>query len=61
MNTCLKLLTSEISGEVIQVSEARKTLVTAWISTEEYISKYEGKYTFTGGRAVGYWNLFSIP
>ncbi|CAA2961425.1 BTB POZ domain-containing POB1-like isoform X1 [Olea europaea subsp. europaea] len=29
--------------------------------TEEYISKYEGNYTFTGGKAVGYRNLFSIP
>ncbi|XP_073288723.1 BTB/POZ domain-containing protein POB1-like isoform X2 [Primulina huaijiensis] len=29
--------------------------------TEEYISKYKGNYTFTGGKAVGYRNLFSIP
>ncbi|KAJ9681298.1 hypothetical protein PVL29_020259 [Vitis rotundifolia] len=29
--------------------------------TEEYISKYKGNYTFTGGKAVGYRNLFAIP
>ncbi|XP_051144995.1 BTB/POZ domain-containing protein POB1-like isoform X2 [Andrographis paniculata] len=29
--------------------------------TEDYISKYKGNYTFTGGKAVGYRNLFSIP
>ncbi|KAH6779939.1 POZ/BTB G-protein 1 [Perilla frutescens var. hirtella] len=29
--------------------------------TEEFISKYKGNYTFTGGKAVGYRNLFSIP
>ncbi|XP_057780346.1 BTB/POZ domain-containing protein At2g46260-like [Salvia miltiorrhiza] len=29
--------------------------------TEEYMSKYKGNYTFTGGKAVGYRNLFSIP
>ncbi|KAG8363286.1 hypothetical protein BUALT_Bualt19G0006300 [Buddleja alternifolia] len=29
--------------------------------TEEYISKYKGNYTFTGGKAVGYRNLFSVP
>ncbi|XP_075641945.1 BTB/POZ domain-containing protein POB1-like isoform X2 [Castanea sativa] len=29
--------------------------------TEEYVSKYKGNYTFTGGKAVGYRNLFSIP
>ncbi|XP_047955766.1 BTB/POZ domain-containing protein At2g46260-like isoform X2 [Salvia hispanica] len=29
--------------------------------TEEYLSKYKGNYTFTGGKAVGYRNLFSIP
>ncbi|EYU38917.1 hypothetical protein MIMGU_mgv1a0037492mg, partial [Erythranthe guttata] len=28
---------------------------------EEYISKYKGNYTFTGGKAVGYRNLFNIP
>ncbi|KAK6142749.1 hypothetical protein DH2020_023097 [Rehmannia glutinosa] len=28
---------------------------------EEYISKYKGNYIFTGGKAVGYRNLFSIP
>ncbi|CAA0830655.1 BTB/POZ domain-containing protein POB1 [Striga hermonthica] len=28
---------------------------------EEYISKYKGNYVFTGGKAVGYRNLFSIP
>ncbi|KAL2490299.1 BTB/POZ domain-containing protein POB1 [Abeliophyllum distichum] len=28
--------------------------------TEEFISKYKGNYTFTGGKAVGYRNLFSI-
>ncbi|KAL7239011.1 hypothetical protein ACSBR2_004997 [Camellia fascicularis] len=27
---------------------------------EEYISKYKGNYTFTGGKAVGYRNLFAI-
>ncbi|XP_059634291.1 BTB/POZ domain-containing protein POB1-like [Cornus florida] len=29
--------------------------------TEDYISKYKGNYTFTGGKAVGYRNLFGIP
>ncbi|XP_052211592.1 BTB/POZ domain-containing protein POB1-like [Diospyros lotus] len=29
--------------------------------TEEYISKYKGSYIFTGGKAVGYRNLFAIP
>lgn len=29
--------------------------------TEEYISKYKGNYTFTGGKAVGYRNLFGVP
>uniref|UniRef100_A0A5B6ZKQ7 Putative BTB/POZ domain-containing protein POB1-like isoform X1 n=1 Tax=Davidia involucrata TaxID=16924 RepID=A0A5B6ZKQ7_DAVIN len=29
--------------------------------TEEYNSKYKGNYTFTGGKAVGYRNLFAIP
>ncbi|XP_024988108.1 BTB/POZ domain-containing protein At2g46260-like isoform X2 [Cynara cardunculus var. scolymus] len=29
--------------------------------TEEYVSKYKGNYTFTGGKAVGYRNLFAIP
>ncbi|GFZ01302.1 POZ/BTB containin G-protein 1 [Actinidia rufa] len=29
--------------------------------TEEYMSKYKGTYTFTGGNAVGYRNLFSLP
>ncbi|KAL7121481.1 hypothetical protein ACP275_02G184700 [Erythranthe tilingii] len=28
--------------------------------TEDYISKYKGNYTFTGGKAVGYRNLFSL-
>ncbi|CAA0838941.1 BTB/POZ domain-containing protein POB1 [Striga hermonthica] len=28
---------------------------------EDYISKYKGNYVFTGGKAVGYRNLFSIP
>lgn len=28
---------------------------------EEYLSKYKGTYTFTGGKAVGYRNLFGIP
>ncbi|XP_057980150.1 BTB/POZ domain-containing protein POB1-like isoform X3 [Malania oleifera] len=28
--------------------------------TEEYISKYKGNYVFTGGKAVGYRNLFGI-
>ncbi|KAF8413273.1 hypothetical protein HHK36_001249 [Tetracentron sinense] len=27
--------------------------------TEEYVSKYKGNYTFTGGKAVGYRNLFA--
>ncbi|KAG8391901.1 hypothetical protein BUALT_Bualt01G0235200 [Buddleja alternifolia] len=30
-------------------------------STEEFISKYKGNYTFTGGKAVGYRNMFSVP
>ncbi|CAI9101192.1 OLC1v1038455C2 [Oldenlandia corymbosa var. corymbosa] len=29
--------------------------------SEEYISKYKGNYTFTGGKAVGYRNLFGVP
>ncbi|KAK2365299.1 BTB/POZ domain-containing protein POB1 [Trifolium repens] len=29
--------------------------------TEEYVSKYKGNYTFTGGKAVGYRNLFATP
>ncbi|XP_044492325.1 BTB/POZ domain-containing protein POB1-like isoform X2 [Mangifera indica] len=29
--------------------------------TEEFFSKYKGNYTFTGGKAVGYRNLFAIP
>ncbi|OVA05086.1 BTB/POZ-like [Macleaya cordata] len=29
--------------------------------TEEFLSKYKGNYTFTGGKAVGYRNLFGIP
>ncbi|KAF9685890.1 hypothetical protein SADUNF_Sadunf03G0101600 [Salix dunnii] len=28
--------------------------------TEEYVSKYKGNYTFTGGKAVGYRNLFGV-
>ncbi|XP_010518296.1 PREDICTED: BTB/POZ domain-containing protein At2g46260 [Camelina sativa] len=28
---------------------------------EEFVSKYKGNYTFTGGKAVGYRNLFGIP
>lgn len=28
---------------------------------EEYIGKYKGNYRFTGGKAVGFRNLFSIP
>ncbi|CAN4108356.1 unnamed protein product [Withania somnifera] len=28
---------------------------------EDYVSKYKGNYTFTGGKAVGYRNLFAIP
>ncbi|XXG82253.1 hypothetical protein AAC387_Pa10g0241 [Persea americana] len=29
--------------------------------TGEFVSKYKGNYTFTGGKAVGYRNLFAIP
>ncbi|KAK1377136.1 BTB/POZ domain-containing protein POB1-like [Heracleum sosnowskyi] len=29
--------------------------------TEGYHSKYKGNYTFTGGKAVGYRNLFAVP
>nr|GEU42828.1 hypothetical protein [Tanacetum cinerariifolium] len=29
--------------------------------TKKYISKYTGKYTFTGGKVVGYRNLFVTP
>ncbi|KAI4328865.1 hypothetical protein L6164_021188 [Bauhinia variegata] len=29
--------------------------------TEEFVSKYKGNYTFMGGKAVGYRNLFAIP
>ncbi|CAN1743722.1 BTB/POZ domain-containing protein POB1 [Linum perenne] len=28
---------------------------------EEFVSKYKGNYTFTGGKAVGYRNLFAVP
>ncbi|KAK9074288.1 hypothetical protein SSX86_006885 [Deinandra increscens subsp. villosa] len=28
---------------------------------EEFVSKYKGTYIFTGGKAVGYRNLFGIP
>ncbi|GKU96735.1 hypothetical protein SLEP1_g9937 [Rubroshorea leprosula] len=28
--------------------------------TDEFVSKYKGNYTFTGGKAVGYRNLFAI-
>ncbi|KAL9369429.1 hypothetical protein Peur_040628 [Populus x canadensis] len=28
--------------------------------TEGYVNKYKGNYTFTGGKAVGYRNLFSV-
>ncbi|XP_077212635.1 BTB/POZ domain-containing protein POB1-like isoform X1 [Tasmannia lanceolata] len=27
----------------------------------EFVSKYKGNYTFTGGKAVGYRNLFAMP
>ncbi|XP_071706537.1 LOW QUALITY PROTEIN: BTB/POZ domain-containing protein POB1-like [Rutidosis leptorrhynchoides] len=30
-------------------------------STEEYVRKYKGNHSFTGGKSVGYRNLFSIP
>ncbi|XP_004494778.1 BTB/POZ domain-containing protein POB1-like [Cicer arietinum] len=29
--------------------------------TEDFVSKYKGNYTFTGGKAVGYRNLFATP
>ncbi|MED6217973.1 Boi protein [Stylosanthes scabra] len=29
--------------------------------SEDFLSKYKGSYTFTGGKAVGYRNLFAIP
>ncbi|KAK6935476.1 BTB/POZ domain [Dillenia turbinata] len=29
--------------------------------TEEYLTKYKGNYVFTGGKAVGYRNLFGLP
>ncbi|KAA3471787.1 BTB/POZ domain-containing protein POB1-like [Gossypium australe] len=29
--------------------------------TEEFACKYKGNYTFTGGKAVGYRNLFAVP
>ncbi|XP_062090583.1 BTB/POZ domain-containing protein POB1-like [Humulus lupulus] len=29
--------------------------------TEDFLSKYKGNYTFTGGKAVGYRNLFALP
>lgn len=29
--------------------------------SEEYTSKYKGNYTFMGGKAVGYRNLFGVP
>ncbi|KAK1284890.1 BTB/POZ domain-containing protein POB1 [Acorus calamus] len=30
-------------------------------TTKDFVSKYKGSYTFTGGKAVGYRNLFAIP
>ncbi|PIN13280.1 hypothetical protein CDL12_14101 [Handroanthus impetiginosus] len=29
--------------------------------SEDFVSKYKGNYTFTGGKAVGYRNLFGVP
>ncbi|XP_057810174.1 LOW QUALITY PROTEIN: BTB/POZ domain-containing protein POB1-like [Salvia miltiorrhiza] len=29
--------------------------------SEDFVSKYKGKYMFTGGKAVGYRNLFTTP
>ncbi|KAF2567188.1 hypothetical protein F2Q68_00023728 [Brassica cretica] len=29
--------------------------------SQDYACKYKGNYTFTGGKAVGYRNLFGIP
>ncbi|KAL3645707.1 Boi protein [Castilleja foliolosa] len=29
--------------------------------SEDFVSKYKGSYTFTGGKAVGYRNLFGVP
>ncbi|KAI4338381.1 hypothetical protein MLD38_023447 [Melastoma candidum] len=29
--------------------------------SEDFASKYKGNYTFTGGKAVGYRNLFAVP
>ncbi|KAG8382173.1 hypothetical protein BUALT_Bualt05G0049200 [Buddleja alternifolia] len=29
--------------------------------SEDFVSKYRGNYTFTGGKAVGYRNLFGVP
>ncbi|KAL7150431.1 hypothetical protein ABFS83_05G111600 [Erythranthe nasuta] len=29
--------------------------------SEDFVSKYKGNYTFTGGKAVGYRNLFGTP
>ncbi|EPS73437.1 hypothetical protein M569_01319, partial [Genlisea aurea] len=29
--------------------------------SEEFVCKYRGNYTFTGGKAVGYRNLFGLP
>ncbi|XP_075495424.1 BTB/POZ domain-containing protein POB1-like isoform X1 [Primulina tabacum] len=29
--------------------------------SEEFVSKYKGNYNFTGGKAVGYRNLFGVP
>ncbi|GMH17285.1 hypothetical protein Nepgr_019126 [Nepenthes gracilis] len=29
--------------------------------TDDFLSKYKGNYTFTGGKAVGYRNLFGLP
>ncbi|ERN04569.1 hypothetical protein AMTR_s00075p00054260 [Amborella trichopoda] len=36
---------------------AARSKPTAW----EFVSKYKGNYTFTGGKAVGYRNLFQMP
>ncbi|GAB4834501.1 hypothetical protein Ancab_032758 [Ancistrocladus abbreviatus] len=30
------------------------------MQNKEFVSKYKGKYTFTGGKAVGYRNLFGV-
>ncbi|KAL1197257.1 BTB/POZ domain-containing protein POB1 [Cardamine amara subsp. amara] len=43
------------------LEERREIIGSRLNPAEDFISKYKGSYTFTGGKAVGYKNLFGIP